>query len=322
MTGIADILYVRFRVPDLEREQRFLDDFGMVTYFDGGRLLARGTDASPYLYSAEQGEAAFLGLGFEALSEADFERIAAIDGAEIEDLDAPGGGRMARLEDPDGLPVDLVYGIDKPESLSPPERQPMNFGNRRGRLGERVAFKAPAQCVKRLGHCVINVADFRASEAWYKQRFGFITSDEVYIGSEERVLGAFMRCNRGERYPPPAPPPPASRPSTATARCARAGRRASASCRRGRAVRVQPSPPPSVPAPKPVVPWTSAFSPRVQASMTRHNNYLNPFMTQHTREDLNKSVFKPFADHRCRSSKSDSGLDQTFPRVLRQPLRG
>ena len=200
MAGIADILYVRFRVPDLEREQRFLDDFGMATYFDGGRLFARGTDPNPYLYSAEEGEAAFLGLGFEALSEVDLERIAAIDGVEVEAIDAPGGGRMARLQDPDGLPVDVVCGFERPDPLSPPKRQPINFGTERVRLGERVAFEAPAQCVKRLGHCVINVTDFRASEAWYKQRFGLLTSDEVYIGTADRVLGAFMRCNRGERY--------------------------------------------------------------------------------------------------------------------------
>ena len=200
MAGIADILYVRFRIPDLEREQKFLDDFGMTTYFEAERLFARGTDASPYIYSAEAGEAAFLGLGFEALSEADLERIAAIDGVAIEDIDTPGGGRMARLQDPDGLPVDVVCGFERPDPLSPPKRQPFNFGADRVRLGERVAFEAPAQCVKRLGHCVINVTDFRTSEAWYKERFGLITSDEVYMGTEDRVLGAFMRCNRGERY--------------------------------------------------------------------------------------------------------------------------
>ena len=200
MAGIADILYVRFRVPDLERERKFLDDFGMATYFEGGRLFARGTDASPYIYSAEEGEAAFLGLGFEALSEADLDRIAAIDGVAVEDLDAPGGGRMARLQDPDGLPVDVVCGFERPDPLSPPKRQPLNFGADRVRLGERVAFEAPEQCVKRLGHCVINVTDFRTSEAWYKERFGLITSDEVYMGTEDRVLGAFMRCNRGELY--------------------------------------------------------------------------------------------------------------------------
>lgn len=200
MTGIADILYVRFRVPNLDRQQRFLDDFGFVTSRANGRLFARGTDPDQYVYMAEEGEAEFLGLGFEALSEADLERIAAIDGAQVESLGFPGGGRFARLSDPDGLPVDVVYGIVKPGPLSSPHRQPLNFGENRGRLGERVSLEAGMPCVKRLGHCVLNVTDFRVSEAWYKERFGLITSDEVYIGEESRVLGAFMRCNRGERF--------------------------------------------------------------------------------------------------------------------------
>ena len=91
MTGIADILYVRFRVPDLNVQQKFLDDFGCITRRENGTLLARGTDANPFIYAAEQGEAAFLGLGFEVLSKADLERIAAIDSVPVTTNKAPGG---------------------------------------------------------------------------------------------------------------------------------------------------------------------------------------------------------------------------------------
>jgi catechol 2,3-dioxygenase-like lactoylglutathione lyase family enzyme len=48
----------------------------------------------------------------------------------------------------------------------------------------------------RLGHAVLNVSNFRTSEAWYKQRFGFITSDEIAV-SPQFSLGAFLRCDRG-----------------------------------------------------------------------------------------------------------------------------
>ena len=50
--------------------------------------------------------------------------------------------------------------------------------------------------VKRLGHCVLNVKDFRESEAWYKSRLGLITSDEIDSGGR-KALGAFLRCDRG-----------------------------------------------------------------------------------------------------------------------------
>ena len=44
---------------------------------------------------------------------------------------------------------------------------------------------------------MLNVSDFRASERWYKDRFGFITSDEIAV-SPEFSFGAFMRCDRGD----------------------------------------------------------------------------------------------------------------------------
>jgi len=53
--------------------------------------------------------------------------------------------------------------------------------------------------VKRLGHCVLFVKNFRESETWYKERFGFLTSDEIYAGVKENTIGAFVRCDRGDK---------------------------------------------------------------------------------------------------------------------------
>ena len=204
MEGISDIRYVRFRIADLDRQEKFLADFGLAVEVHNGVLLARGTDPSSYVYIAEAGKSdepdAFLGLGFDARSQQELERIAAIDGVAIEEIDLPGGGLRARLSDPDGNAVDIVWGIDRPEPLDVPKRQPLNFAEDQQRLGERVSLSNNSVIVKRLGHCVINVNDFRTSEAWYKQRIGFITSDEIYFGADKKTLGAFMRVNRGEDY--------------------------------------------------------------------------------------------------------------------------
>jgi len=199
MTGIVDILYVRFRVADLARQQRFLSDFGFAVEEHDGLLLARGTDPNRYIYIAEQGEPGFAGLGFEAQSERDLQQIAAMDGAEVGALALPGGGIGTRLQDPDGNAVDVVFGIEKPEPIAPPVRQPFNFGAAHLRLDERVSFDGRPTAVKRLGHCVLNVRDFRTSEAWYKERFGLLTSDEIYAGGEDNAIGAFLRCNRGAK---------------------------------------------------------------------------------------------------------------------------
>ena len=45
---------------------------------------------------------------------------------------------------------------------------------------------------------MLNVTDFRRTEAWYKERFGFITSDEIEAAPDVSI-GAFMRCDRGTR---------------------------------------------------------------------------------------------------------------------------
>ena len=41
--------------------------------------------------------------------------------------------------------------------------------------------------MKRLGHCVLNVKNFSESEAWYKSRFGLITSDEINLSRPART---------------------------------------------------------------------------------------------------------------------------------------
>ena len=202
MPDIRDLLYVRFEILDLDKQAQFLTDFGFQVTREQDCLFARGYDAQPYAYIAEQteGAACFKGMGFEALSRQELERIAAMDSVPIEEVNLPGGGLRARLIDPDGNEIDIVYGITKSAPLAPPSRSPLNQDEPRLRLGQRVGFNANTAAIKRLGHCVLNVTDFRVSEAWYKERLGFITSDEIYIGSEEKTLGAFMRLDRGEVY--------------------------------------------------------------------------------------------------------------------------
>ena len=209
MPEIRDLTYVRFEIEDLDKQAQFLTDFGFEVSRKGDRLFARGYDSAPYIYVAEQakGPAKFKGMGFEALTQSELERIAAIDHVPIEEIELPGGGLRARMVDPDGNEVDIVYGVSQASKLPPPSRSPLNQENQENqerqanpRLGQRVSFTEASCSIKRLGHCVLNVTDFPISEAWYKERIGFITSDEIYIGTEDKTLGAFMRLDRGEAY--------------------------------------------------------------------------------------------------------------------------
>jgi catechol 2,3-dioxygenase-like lactoylglutathione lyase family enzyme len=195
---IEDIAFVRFRAPDLVGMRRFLDDFGLrIVEASGARLVARGSGPGPVLHVTEQGEPGFAGLAFRASSAADLETLAISENARVEELDLPGGGLVVRLADPDGHKVEVVAGQVEFRPLSVPASQPWNsaVAHNRLRRAKRVAG-GPAHVI-RLGHVVLNVSDFRASERWYKDRFGFITSDEIQV-SPEFTLGAFLRCDRGD----------------------------------------------------------------------------------------------------------------------------
>ncbi|MFM6914417.1 MAG: hypothetical protein ACKOUQ_05910, partial [Aquirufa sp.] len=123
---IEDIAHVRYAAPDLAVMRGFLDDFGMHTFEERGRLYARGSDGRPFLHVTEHGEAQFLAVGFRAETLADLEKLAAHEGAAVEDLSEPGGGKVVRLTDPDGYAVEVVAGQAKGEAAPPLPDQPFN----------------------------------------------------------------------------------------------------------------------------------------------------------------------------------------------------
>ena len=194
---VEDIAHVRFAAPDLAAMRAFLEDFGLTCFEHGGRLYGRGSDGRPFVHVTEPGEVRFVAVGFRAGTIADLDRLSLAEGVPVEDLDEPGGGRIVRLTDPDGYCVEVVAGQTQNEPDTPVPDQPVNTALAKPRLRRTVRLDpAPAQ-VRRIGHAVLKVSDFRASEKWYKDRFGFLTSDEVEA-AKDVPLGAFMRCDRGD----------------------------------------------------------------------------------------------------------------------------
>ena len=195
---VEDIAYVRFAAPDLDAMRAFLVDFGLTEVARSkGVLFMRGQGPAPFVHATQLGDAGFVALGLRLSSLADLERLAAAEGVAVEPLSDPGGGFVVRLRDPDGHAVEAVAGQTPAAPLPAEASAPWNSisDHQRLRAVKRVAA-GPAQ-VQRLGHAVLNVSDFRASERWYKDRFGFITSDEIAV-SPEFSFGAFMRCDRGD----------------------------------------------------------------------------------------------------------------------------
>jgi catechol 2,3-dioxygenase-like lactoylglutathione lyase family enzyme len=202
MIQVQDIAYVRFSVPDLDAMERFAVDFGLVlTARENDTLYHRGSDTSPYVHVTELGDAGFRGVAFEAASSDDLVAASKLEGASaVEKIEAPGGGQVVRFTDPDGYQVEIVHGREQLAALPVPISTGVNRGSERQRIGSVHRPPAGPSSVKRLGHVGVRVADFRRSEDWYKSRFGFLSSDEIYLGEHENVVAAFMRCDRGNEY--------------------------------------------------------------------------------------------------------------------------
>ncbi len=198
MIKVTDVAFARFSAPDLGKMQSFLEDFGFVVHERSDDVIyARGTDGDPWIHTTERGEPGFRGLAFDAASAEDLEAASKMEGgSDVEPLDGPGGGYRVRFTDPDGFPVEVVHGRSPLEPLPVRGALALNRGSDRQRLGRLQRVPTGPACVKRLGHVVVRVSDFKRSEAWYKSRFGFLTSDEVRT-ADDRLLTAFMRCDRG-----------------------------------------------------------------------------------------------------------------------------
>jgi len=202
MIKVANLAYGRLRAPDLDREEAFLSDFGMVRAArTKTALYMRGTGPAHHIHVTELGETGTIGLAFAVNDAADLERASATDGASgIEAIDEPGGGRRARLTDPNGYQIEIVHGIERLDEL-PVRDNPVNTGLEPDRrLGKLTRLpKGPSQ-VRRLGHAVFATARFEETVAWYRRHLGLIGSDDIYAGAEDNVICSFNRCDQGPAH--------------------------------------------------------------------------------------------------------------------------
>ena len=200
--NVPDLAYVRCRAPNLDQAEAFLTAFGLVrSARTSSALYMRGTDSDHHVHITEVGDPAFVGVGLRAAHADDLATMARAPGAgALESIDEPGGGARVRLTDPNGIQIEVVHGIEPVPPLPVPSRASFNRAAERARQGARQSVEPGPAHVKRLGHFVLLVNDFRETAAFYRERFGFLPSDEIYLGEREQVVAAFMRCNRGTDY--------------------------------------------------------------------------------------------------------------------------
>lgn len=200
VTKIHDIAYVRLGVPDLDRMEKYLVDFGMQpSARTASALYMRGDGPLHHVHISEKAnQAGLLAFGFLASSADDLEALSKVSGASpVHDIQEPGGGRRVVIDDPWGTRIELVHGIERVEPISASGTR-FNFGSRVERKGALTRVGRGPGRVLRLGHGGINVPDPDAAFDWYHEHFGILRSDSIAIG--DFTLAHFCRCDRGSEH--------------------------------------------------------------------------------------------------------------------------
>ena len=202
MIKVTDVAYGRIRSPDLDKQEEFLTEFGMVrAERTKTALYMRGSDPEHHIHITELGEPGFIALAFNVDSEEELERAARIDGASpVEEMDEPGGGKRVRLTEPNGYTIEIVHGMEMLEPLEV-SRFALNMGPERlARKGELTRIDRGPSQVKRIGHAVMMAPDLKKSIAWVRDTLGLVCSDDVYAGEEDNIILSFNRVDKGKEY--------------------------------------------------------------------------------------------------------------------------
>jgi catechol 2,3-dioxygenase-like lactoylglutathione lyase family enzyme len=158
---IEDIAHVRFHAPDLAQMRQFLEDFGFSCFEDSGKLYGKGSDGRPFLHVTEPGEARFAALGLRATSLTDLKILATHEKVAVETSTAPGGGHIVRLTDPDGYVIEVVCDQASDAAGELPPEPIRNSAGTQARLRSLVRLDPGPSHIRRIGHAVLNVTDFR-----------------------------------------------------------------------------------------------------------------------------------------------------------------
>jgi len=187
---ISSIAYVRLGAPDLDDQEKFLSDFGLIKVGrDLDYLYMRGIGDSPFVHVTERGPSGVIAVGYDVNPDIDIEDLQERFCAPVSTLDGPGGGKCLRIRDPNGQVVELVQGRERVAELPRQDRV---------RGPEGISKDMGPARVERLAHTAYATTRLRETINWYQDMFGFLPTDELYIDQPGNTLGRFVRVDRGE----------------------------------------------------------------------------------------------------------------------------
>jgi len=193
--AITDIAYVVFDHTDLAAAERFYTDFGLkVAYRTEEEVAFRPALARGYCYVACKAAAPGLrAIAFSASTRGDLEVASHFpEASAITAIEREGGGEKVTLASPDGLPFEIVYGIQPYDELEVRAALVINHGRAKRRHGEFQRPPMEPAPVLRLGHVALLTNDFKSNFEWMQSRLGLRPTDIMYGKDESDLVGAFM----------------------------------------------------------------------------------------------------------------------------------
>ncbi|KGO45044.1 hypothetical protein PEX1_024730 [Penicillium expansum] len=202
---LVKLAHMCYQHPDLDEITIFLEDFGMtIAKKTDDEIWYRGYGVDPYVYYAKKGTKKFLGGAFEVESYQDLEKATKLPTAgEIQELtDAPGGGYMVTLTDPDGFAMNLFCGQTPVTPSTYPEKLVVNYETEKPRVRQFQRFQPGPAAVHQLGHYGVCTKNFEGLVEFYTKNFNIVPTDFLYVEVEgkKKNVSLFAHIDRGDKH--------------------------------------------------------------------------------------------------------------------------
>lgn len=146
---------------------------------------------------ALKGPKKFLGGTFLVESYEDLERATTLPGSsDIQTLvDAPGGGFFVTVHDPEGFPINLIYGQAEREASADeqPGQLPHNFENEKPRVREFLRFKSGPAAVHKVRPPSLT-EKFRDSPQWNSSWVITVFASKTFLASSTSTCRTSTLC--------------------------------------------------------------------------------------------------------------------------------
>ena len=148
LTRARSLVHLRHERRDVEEALCFYTDFGLeLAERVDGAVHLRAAGGGPICLILEPGpHDVLVGIGIEVESEVALRSVASKVGGQVEQRREPGGGLVLRLQDPAGLGIELLHGVERAPAREAPAPVPSNSFGRPARINPGRGSLVPPGC--------------------------------------------------------------------------------------------------------------------------------------------------------------------------------